>query len=100
MLYGDWEVMFRASDNSGQTFGDKINLSNSSGVICDRAEIAAEGDSVYVSRSESNNQNGSKQPVMRISNDNGATFGLLLILATNGTIGAAAAEEEGEGEEG
>jgi hypothetical protein len=30
---------------------------------------------------------------MRVSNDNGATFGLMLMLATNGTIGEA---EEGE----
>lgn len=26
----NWEVMFRASNDGGQTFGDKINLSNSS----------------------------------------------------------------------
>jgi hypothetical protein len=26
---GNWEVMFRASNDGGQTFGDKINLSNS-----------------------------------------------------------------------
>jgi hypothetical protein len=29
-------------------------------------------------------------PVMRVSDDNGATFGPLLQLATNGTIGKAA----------
>jgi hypothetical protein len=33
---------------------------------------------------------------MRVSNDNGATFGPLLTLATNGTIGASEQGEEGE----
>lgn len=34
---------------------------------------------------------------MRVSNDNGATFGPMLMLATNGTIGeAGGTEEEGE----
>jgi hypothetical protein len=33
-------------------------------------------------------------PVMRISNDNGETFGPILRLATNGTIGEETAEEE------
>jgi len=39
-------------------------------------------------------------PVMRVSNDNGATFGSMLMLATNGTLGEAEAaeSEEGEGE--
>ena len=37
---------------------------------------------------------------MRVSNDNGATFGSMLMLATNGTLGEAEAaeSEEGEGE--
>jgi hypothetical protein len=30
------------------------------------------------------------EPVIRISTDNGATFGMLLKLVNNGTIGAAA----------
>lgn len=34
-------------------------------------------------------------PVMRVSNDKGATFGPRLVLATNGSIGEAA-EQEGE----
>jgi hypothetical protein len=33
---------------------------------------------------------------MRVSEDNGATFGPLLTLATNGTIGEAEETEEGE----
>jgi hypothetical protein len=36
-------------------------------------------------------------PVMRVSNDNGATFGPVLMLGANGTIGVAT-EDEGEEE--
>ena len=40
----------------------------------------------------------SDTPVMRVSTDSGETFGLVLRLATNGTIGEAAEEGTGEGE--
>ena len=86
---GNEEVMFRASTDNGATFGDKINLSNTTEADSDDAEIAASGDNVYVSWWERNET--SDTPVARVSNDNGATFGPMLMLATNGTIG------EGEG---
>jgi hypothetical protein len=86
---GNEEVMFRASTDNGATFGDKINLSNTTEADSDDAEIAASGDNVYVSWWERNET--SDTPVARISSDNGATFGPILMLATNGTIG----EEEG-----
>jgi phage tail sheath gpL-like len=86
---GNEEVMFRASTDNGATFGDKINLSNTTEADSDDAEIAASGDNVYVSWWERNET--SDTPVARISSDNGATFGPILMLATNGTIG------EGEG---
>ena len=82
---GNEEVMFRASTDNGATFGDKINLSNTTEADSDDAEIAASGDSVYVSWWERNET--SDTPVARVSNDNGATFGPMLMLATNGTIG-------------
>jgi hypothetical protein len=81
---GNEEVMFRASTDNGATFGDKINLSNTTAADSDDAEIAASGDSVYVSWWERNET--SDTPVARVSNDNGATFGPMLMLATNGTI--------------
>lgn len=40
------------------------------------------------------NQTTNEQ-VMRVSNDNGATFGCILMLAINGTIGEAEEGEEG-----
>ena len=81
---GNEEVMFRASTDNGITFGDKINLSNTTEADSDDAEIAASGNNVYVTWWERNET--SDQPVLRISNDNGKTFGPLLMLATNGTI--------------
>jgi hypothetical protein len=43
---GDWEVFFKASADGGKTFGPKINLSNSKGVVSNNAEIAASGNNV------------------------------------------------------
>jgi hypothetical protein len=45
---GNWEVMFTASNDSGQKFGDKINLSNSPDTQSRTAEILAVGNSVCV----------------------------------------------------
>jgi hypothetical protein len=45
---GDFEVMFRASTDSGHTFWPKINLSNSPGVASPDAQITAEGKNVYI----------------------------------------------------
>ena len=79
------EVMFRASTDGGQTFGDKINLSNTTEVDSVETQLAAEADSVVVTWWETNQT--AEEPVLRISTDNGATFGPLLKLAANGTIG-------------
>jgi hypothetical protein len=80
------EVLFRASTDSGATFGDKINPSNTTTADSINAEIAAtDGDEVIVTWWERNQT--SDKPVFRASVDNGLTFGPLLQLATNGTIG-------------
>jgi hypothetical protein len=93
---GNEEVMFRASTDGGETFGDRINLSNSSDADSWRVEIAGEGDTVVVSWWETNQT--SDIPVARISTDAGETFGPMIMLGTNGTIGSGT--EEGEGGEG
>jgi hypothetical protein len=62
--------MFRASTDNGQTFGPKINLSNSPGVDSIDPSIAASENNAYVSWCERANQT-SNEPVMRVSNDNG-----------------------------
>jgi hypothetical protein len=86
------EVLFRSSNDSGATFSDKINLSNTTDADSVDAKISAEGNNVIITWWEQNET--SNEPVVRMSSDNGATFGPLLILATNGTIGQAAAAEE------
>jgi hypothetical protein len=85
------EVMFRASNDGGETFSDKINLSNTTTVDSVDAEIAAEGANVIVTWWERNQT--SDIPVARISEDAGETFGPMLRLGTNGTISGT--EEEG-----
>lgn len=91
---GNEEVMFRASTDGGASFGDRINLSNTTDADSTRVEIDSEADSVVVTWWETNQTDDT--PVMKVSNDNGATFGPLLTLATNGTLGEAA-EGEDEG---
>jgi hypothetical protein len=91
------EIMFRASADAGATFGDKINLSNTTDADSWRVEIAGEGPNVLVSWWETNQT--SDTPVARISTDSGQTFGPMLMLATNGTIGEAEEGETGEEEE-
>ncbi len=87
------EVMFRASTDGGATFEDKINLSNTTDADSWRVEIAGEGDTVIVSWWETNQT--SDIPVARISNDAGETFGPLMMLGANGTLGSGEAEEIG-----
>ena len=85
---GDFEVMFRASVDNGHTFGPKINLSNSPGVDSTAAQIGAEGKNVYVIWWESSGNTA--EPFLRISYDNGNTFGQKIMLsnATTAAIGS------------
>jgi hypothetical protein len=68
--------MFRASDDGGATFTDKINLSNSTSSDSVDTEIAADFNNVVVSWWERNATKS--EPAARISNDNGQTFGPIL----------------------
>ena len=86
---GNWEVMFRASNDGGQTFGDKINLSNSPDTQSRTAEILAVGNStVYVTWWELNENvhPHTNESVLRVSTDNGQTFSPIINLGTNETI--------------
>ena len=82
---GNDEVMFRASNDGGTTFMEKINLSNSSDAESQDVEIAANGSNVVVTWWERNAT--SNEPVARTSIDDGVTFEPLLKLSANGTIG-------------
>ena len=46
--------MFRASTDGGKTFGDKMNLSNSTNAESQDVSIDASGDSVFVTWWERN----------------------------------------------
>jgi hypothetical protein len=76
---GNDEVMFKASTDGGKTFSDKMNLSNSPRSDSQDAEIAAAGNNVYVTWWERNQT--MNEPVMRVSNDNGKTFGQEIMLS-------------------
>jgi hypothetical protein len=82
------------SSDAGATFGDKVNLSNTTASDSQDAEISADGSNVVVTWWERNQT--SDEPAAKISTDNGQTFGPVLKLATNGTIGEAEGTEEGE----
>jgi hypothetical protein len=76
---GNDEVMFKASTDGGKTFGNKMNLSNSPKSESQDARIAASGSDVYVTWWERNQT--MNEPVLRVSNDNGKTFGEKIMLS-------------------
>jgi hypothetical protein len=80
---GNNEVMFRASTDGGKTFGNKINLSTSKD-SSSKVDIAASGNNVYVTWWETNETLNAA--VLKVSNDNGKTFGPTLNLDSNDTI--------------
>jgi hypothetical protein len=79
------EIMFRASNDGGQSYSNKINLSNSSSSNSTDFDIEATDNNVIVSWWETNTT--SAEPVIIFSNDHGTTFGPIMRLASNGTIG-------------
>jgi hypothetical protein len=83
---GNYEVMFKASDDGGKTFGDKISLSNSTNGTSVEADIATSGDNVYVTFAD--NKTGYADAYIITSNDNGKTFNPAILLTdnTNSTI--------------
>ena len=70
------------------TYADKVNLSNSSGSNSTDFDVETSIDNVIVSWWETNQS--SVEPVIVLSGDRDATFGPILKLSNNGTIGAAA----------
>lgn len=83
---GNGEIMFRASNDNGSTFAEKMNLSNSTAYDSTNAQIMASGNSVFVTWWEDNQT--SDDPVIRISTNRGDTFGPILKLAANNTLRA------------
>jgi hypothetical protein len=77
---GNDEVMFKASTDGGKTFSNKMNLSNTPKSDSQDVQIAASGSNVYVSWWERNQT--MNEPVLKVSNDNGNTFGELIMLSS------------------
>jgi hypothetical protein len=82
---GNDEVMFRASTDNGFSFSAKVNLSNTSNADSNDVNVVGEEDNVYVTWWERNAT--INEPVLRISTNDGETFGPTLMLASNGTLG-------------
>jgi hypothetical protein len=71
---GNWEVSFAKSSDGGKTFGDSINISNSSDTRSVGARMATQGNNVYIAWIDIDKNTGQKQVLFRASNDNGQTF--------------------------
>lgn len=84
-LTGHLEIFFRASSDNGQTFVDKVNLSNTPNVDSIDPQIATSGNHVYISWWEDYG-NGTRVPFFKASDDNGLTFESVLSLSDNGPI--------------
>jgi hypothetical protein len=76
---GNDEAMFKASIDGGKIFVDKSNLNNTSNSQSQDVQIAVAANNVYVSGWERNAT--INEPVMRVNNDNGKTFGKTIIRA-------------------
>jgi flagellar capping protein FliD len=98
------EIFFMASTDNGETFGERINLSNTPDAASEGPNIAADGDNVYVTFWDS--RTGEDRAFFMASTDNGETFGDPIMLnatapapATAGNAATTTAEEEGGGAE-
>lgn len=81
---GHDEVMFRVSTDAGKTFGNKIKLSDSPDADSVNVELGEDEGKVVVTWWEHNLT--SIEPVMKVSTDNGKTFGDKIRLSANGPI--------------
>jgi hypothetical protein len=82
---GHLEILFRASSDNGQSFADKVNLSNTPNVDSIDPEIVTSNNSVYISWWEDYG-NGTRVPFFKASNDNGQAFGSVMSLSDDGPI--------------
>jgi len=73
------KVMFKASTDGGKSWSNKMIISNAPNANSQDVQIAASGNNVYITWWERNQT--MNEPVMRVSNDNGKTFGELIMLS-------------------
>jgi hypothetical protein len=73
------DILFRASNNNGTSFGTPINLSNNAG-SSQLPQIAASGSNVYVTWSDTTP--GDNDILFAVSNNNGTSFGTPINIST------------------
>lgn len=78
------KVMFRASNDNGVTFSDKINLSNSTKFSSLHPDVIVSENNVYVSFHD--NRTGNVDTYVRASTDGGQTFGDVVSINGTGTM--------------
>ena len=77
---GNPDIFFAVSNNNGTSFGTPINLSNNAGSSTN-PQIAASGNNVYVVWYD--NTPGNDDIFVRVSNNNGTSFGTPINLSNN-----------------
>ncbi|MEM3119123.1 MAG: Ig-like domain-containing protein, partial [Nitrososphaerales archaeon] len=77
---GNFDILFRASNNNGASFDSAINLSNNAG-SSQTPDIEAVGADVFVAWSD--NTTGNIEVLFRPSNDDGSSFGSTANLSNN-----------------
>jgi hypothetical protein len=86
----DYEVWTRVSSNNGASFGSPIRISTNTGASL-AARVAASGGYVYVAWMDNTpvtGSGGSYEIWLRVSSNNGASFGTAVRLTTNTGISA------------
>ena len=81
---GNSEIIFRSSNDSGITFEEKMNLSNTTNYDSINPQIIASGNNVFITWWEQNRT--THEPIIRISTDRGNTFGPVLKLSADNTL--------------
>ncbi|WP_134484081.1 sialidase family protein [Candidatus Nitrosocosmicus franklandus] len=76
----NYDILFKTSNDGGQTFGDVINLSNNTG-FSEHPQMAVNGNNVYIVWADDTSLN--REIYFITSNDGGQTFGDVINLSNN-----------------
>lgn len=79
----NWDVSFAKSSDGGKTFGDLINISNSSDARSVGARMVTQGNNVYIAWIDMDINTGQKQVLFRSSNNSGQTFEKPITVSSN-----------------
>jgi hypothetical protein len=76
----NYDILLKTSNDSGQTFGDVVNLSNNTG-FSEHPQMAVKGNNVYIVWADDTSLN--RDIYFISSNDSGQTFGDVVNLSNN-----------------